>query len=139
MKTNLLVLSGLVLAVAACASHPTYGGADQKALQPQISSYHQCLNTASVQMVNGSDNVTLLTQAILRSCRDKLQPVVHYLQGRGFQSYFISNYLHNVRDDAGTTVESFILRTKSSQNSAGASAQAPGSVFAAPSGSSGGS
>lgn len=130
MKTLAALSAALVL--AACASHPTYGDADRAALQPDISAYHQCINDSTVQMINGSSNVTLLTRAILRSCRDQLQPVADYLQGREFQGYFISNYLHNVRDEAGSTVESFILRTKSAQHGSNKTGEVPKAVFAAP-------
>ncbi|TAM12355.1 MAG: hypothetical protein EPN72_05260 [Nevskiaceae bacterium] len=113
------------LFLGACATQPQYGAQDKAATQPLIKDYHTCLNQQAVAMVNGSDDVTLITRVVLRNCNDRLQAIGNYLKGRGFDDPFISRYLSNLHQQAGDSVESFILRVKSHNATPGRTSTAP--------------
>lgn len=119
MPRNLRRFSLVVcLALAACATQPEFGAQDETAITPLLKSYYACLNHQAVEMVNGSDDVTLITRVVMRSCTDGLQPIGEYLHGRGFADTFVSRYLSNTHQRAGDAVEALVLRMKSSHSTA---------------------
>lgn len=107
----------LVLVLAGCAVGPRFGPDDRTALEPYIDDYHQCLEAKTEQMIHGTRNVRLLTRVILNSCNHKLQPIGAYLDREGFSDIFISDFLHDLRYEAGNRVSAHILRVRSSRTS----------------------
>jgi hypothetical protein len=125
------ILSGVAvtLALGACASHPTYGPADDQALEPTRKSYQACLEKETRSLINGSDDVQFLTQHIVQQCDPALAPAASYLRGRGFNDWYVTRFLQEKRQYAMRATADFILRVKSLQNDGD---EAPGSPQAAP-------
>lgn len=109
----------------ACASRPAYGPSDDQALEPVRQAHQTCLQQQTVALINGSDDVRLLTDHIVGACDDQLQPAATYLSGRGFNSYYIQRFIEEKRAHATRVTADFILRVKSRQNGASPPSSSP--------------
>lgn len=104
-----------LLVLAGCATTPQFGAQDRTALQPNIDTYHSCLEGETTKVMGGSNDVRFMTNIVLRNCDDKLDPIANYLRGRGFGYRFVHNYVQNLRYNAGNTVASHILHANSTR------------------------
>jgi hypothetical protein len=116
--------------LGACASQPTYGPSDDKALEPTRKSYQACLEKETRSLINGSDDVQFLTQHIVQQCDPALSPAATYLRGRGFNDWYVTRFLQEKRQYAMRATADFILRVKSLENDGGG--ESPSSPQAAP-------
>lgn len=113
---NKLVLTGAAILLSACASAPTYGPADDKALEPTRKAHQDCLQHQIKMLINGSDDVGFLTQHIVGLCDPALKPAADYLAKRGFSSYYIGRFIEEKRRIGTDATADVILRVKSMQN-----------------------
>ena len=110
----LTVISIAIL--SSCATKgPTYGPQDDEALEPIREAYGNCIRTQTAQLIHGSDDVQFLTRHILELCEPELKPAATYLDQRGFDPYYIRNFLQEKRSGAGHVTSDFILRFKSGE------------------------
>lgn len=106
----------LTITITACATQgPTYGPADDDALEPIREAYGDCIRSQTAQLIHGSNDVQFLTRHILELCETKLQPAATYLQQRGFDAYYIRDFLGEKRNAAAHVTSDFILRFKSGE------------------------
>ena len=124
-----VVASMLLLTLSSCASQPTYGPADDQALEPTRKSYQACLEKETRSLIDGSDDVQFLTQHIVQQCDPALTPAATYLRRRGFSDWYVGSFLQEKRQHAMRATADFILRVKSLQNGGG---DAPSSPQASP-------
>lgn len=105
-----------LLCLAACAAKgPTYGPADDEALEPVREDYGNCIRSQTAELIHGSNDVQFLTRHILKLCEPELEPAAKYLQQRGFDRYYIQQFLTEKRNSAGHVTSDFILRFKSGE------------------------
>lgn len=109
--TRILAASAILL--AACATAPEYGDADEQALNPVRETYQRCIAGETKEVINGSDDVTFLVQHVVQQCEPQLKPLEEYLKKRGFSQSFIYNFVNNARNQASQVTGAFILRAKS--------------------------
>lgn len=107
---------GVVLLLAACASAPTYGPADDEAMAPVRQAHQDCLQSTIQSLIDGSDDVNFLTQHIVKQCDDTLTPAADYLAKRGFNSYQIGQFMQQQRQIGADATANVILRVKAMQN-----------------------
>jgi uncharacterized membrane protein len=112
----LLVLSGAATLLCACASGPTYGPSDDKALEPVRKAHEKCLENQIKALINGSDDVNFLTRHIVSQCDPTLKPAADYLAKRGFSTYYISRFIEEKRQIGMEATANVILRIKAMQN-----------------------
>ena len=112
----LVPLSCAVILLGACASAPTFGSADDKALEPVRKAHQDCLQQQISALINGSDDVGLLTEHIVGLCDPALMPAADYLSKRGFSRHYIGQFINEKRRIGADATADVILRVKSRQN-----------------------
>lgn len=123
MKTPApVLLSGIAILLCACASTPTYGPADDEALEPVRKAHQDCLQQQISALINGSDDVGFLTEHIVGLCDPALMPAADYLSKRGFSRHYIGQFINEKRRIGSDATADVILRVKSRQNEAAPSA-----------------
>lgn len=115
-----LIPCGVAALALGCASAPTYGPADDAAMEPVRKAHQECLQNNIKAFINGSDDVSFLTQHIVRLCDSTLQPAADYLAKRGFSSYYIGRFIEEQRGIGAEATANVILRIKAMQNESGA-------------------
>lgn len=121
----LLVISGIATLLCACASGPSYGPADDQALESVRKAHQDCLQNQIKLLINGSDDVDFLAEHIVGLCDPALKPAADYLAKRGFSSYYISRFIEEKRRIGADATADVILRVKAMQNDPSAAGPEP--------------